>query len=123
MIEGRAMDLRLLVADALNEAECLPHCPAPDDAPEAVHAAAAAIIEWLCQQVGQAAPPWVEVAPTLVPPRFVSAYASRMPRLRALCEAGSPEPFRRRGLLVPPQYLTTDANAARAVLQAAPRAE
>ncbi len=102
-----AMALRLLAAEALEDPADLSCVPEPAEATAEELAAAAAVVELLCERAGVPSPEWTERAPSLPQPRFVLSHAARMPRLRALCERESPPALRRHGFLAPPDFLTT----------------
>ncbi|MEQ8821999.1 MAG: hypothetical protein RLY93_17325 [Sumerlaeia bacterium] len=69
-------------------------------------AAAAAVLELLCDRAGVTPPEWTRSVPALPEPFFAVAAAERMPRLRALCLAESPEPLKKRNIFAPPDFLT-----------------
>lgn len=73
--------------------------------PEAL-VVAAALVELLAFRKHVAAPTWATAIGGLDAPFHLLSAADRMPRLRAWCEAESPEPLRRRRLFAPPDYLS-----------------
>lgn len=97
---------RQWVADSLRNGVVWATIPKPSGLDAIGMGVAAGVAELLAGRAGQAPPPWakaVEAAPT--PVCLVKA-ARTMPRLRQLCEQEGPEPFRRRGILAPPEFLT-----------------
>ncbi|MBI5153958.1 hypothetical protein HZA57_01870 [Candidatus Poribacteria bacterium] len=106
LLEYRAMDLRLLVAETLEAPSQLANAEVPPDATREEQAAAAAIIGLLCERTGVEEPAWVRAAPALSEPRFVMYHAREMPRLRELCIAECPPALRRHGFLAPLDFLT-----------------
>ena len=102
-----AMGLRIMVAEIMLDPLRLAQAPEPDTSVGNERAAAAAIVELLCERAGIMPPDWVDRAPVLNEPHFVLSHAQRMPRLRALCLEESPPALRRRGFLAPPDFLTT----------------
>ena len=78
--------------------------PITDD--QQVLAMAAALVELFAQRAGQLAPAWTDEVGPLLEPVFLLEAATRMKRLRALCESEAPEPLRKRGLYAPPDFLT-----------------
>ena len=69
-------------------------------------AVAAAMAELLAERAGQTPPAWVTKVGAAASPIWLVQAARTMPRLRRLCELDGPEPLRRRGILVPPEFLT-----------------
>jgi hypothetical protein len=67
---------------------------------------AAALVELLALRKHVAAPAWALAIGGLDTPFHLLSAATRMPRLRAWCEAEAPEPLRRRKLFAPPDYLS-----------------
>ena len=65
----------------------------------------AALAELLASRNGQAAPAWTKEVGPLNEPFFLLESATRMKRLRVLCETQSPEPMRKRLLYAPPHFL------------------
>jgi hypothetical protein len=102
-----AMGLRILVAEIMLDPLQLARAPEPDTTVGHERAAAAAIVELLCERAGITPPDWVSSVPALSEPHFVLSHAQRLPRLRALCLEESPPALRRRGFLAPPDFLTT----------------
>jgi hypothetical protein len=106
LINGSALELRQLSMDALESPHELALVPMPTNVAATELAAAAGIVELLCDRAGVTTPSWVHSAPTLEVPMFVVKSAARMPRLRTLCETEGPVALRKRGFLAPPEFLT-----------------
>ena len=67
---------------------------------------AAALVELLAFRNHVPSPSWTAIVGGMESPFHLLNAAERMPRLRAWCEAESPEPLRRRKLFAPPDYLS-----------------
>lgn len=106
LLNRSALDLRQLVQDALRDSARLTDIAMPATASAVELAAAASMVELLCIRAGVRAPDWAGSIPPLAVPMHVTRGAETMPRLRALCEAESPEPLRKRGFFAPPDFLT-----------------
>lgn len=65
----------------------------------------AALTELLAQRNNQPPPAWTKEIGALQEPFFLLESASKMKRLRTLCETQSPEPMRKRLLFAPPHFL------------------
>jgi hypothetical protein len=65
----------------------------------------AALTELLAQHNNQPPPAWTKEIGALQEPFFLLESASKMKRLRILCETQSPEPMRKRLLYAPPHFL------------------
>ncbi len=65
----------------------------------------AALVELFAQRNHQVPPAWTKEIGPLQEPFFMLESASRMKRLRVLCETQSPEPMRKRLLYAPPHFL------------------
>ena len=101
-----ALRVRTLTQDLLRSPVSLSEQRLPESARPEVVVVAAGLVELIAMR-GQVPPPsWVAESGELDPPFCLVAAAEYMPRLRALCEAESPEPLRRRGLLAPPSFLS-----------------
>ena len=107
MLTADAVRLRQLVAEVMRQPEVLASVPLPVDMSPEEHAAAASILELLCERAGVEPPSWTEEAPSLSQPMFVVKHALRMPRLRELCLSEGPHALKRRGVLAPPDVLTS----------------
>jgi hypothetical protein len=100
------LTLRSLVQDFLREHPHLQGVSRPQTEDQAILGIAAGLIELLAQRNEQAAPDWSRTIGAMPEPFILLEAALRMKRLRALCEAESPEPLRKRGLYAPPDFLT-----------------
>src|SRR5687768_4396208 len=100
------LGLRSLVQDFLGRHSNLSAVSRPESEDLQLLGTAAALIELLAERRGQAAPAWASAVGGVPEPMFLLEAASRMSRLRSLCETESPEPLRRRGLYAPPDFLT-----------------
>jgi len=65
----------------------------------------AALTELLAQRNNQIPPAWTKEIGGLKEPFFLLESATKMKRLRVLCETQSPEPMRKRLLYAPPHFL------------------
>lgn len=101
-----SLHLRSLAQDFMRDHPQLTSIPRPAIDNPQILGTAAALLELLAQRTGQTAPAWTREIDAVPEPMFLLEAATRMKRLRALCEAESPEPLRRRGLFAPPDFLT-----------------
>lgn len=79
--------------------------PKPKVQDARILAISASLIELFASRLNQDAPAWTKNVGALSEPVFLLKSAATMKRLRALCEAESPAPLHKRGLLAPPNYL------------------
>lgn len=79
-------------------------CPTTRDA--RVLTAAAALAELLALQLGQEPPDWTKDVGGLPEPFFVMSLGEKPGFTRALCLAEAPEPFRRRNIFAPANFLS-----------------
>ena len=101
-----SLHLRSLVQDFVRDHPRLDTIPLPlIDEPQ-ILGTAAALLELLAQCAGQDAPEWTRGIGAVPEPFYLLESALKMKRLRALCEAESPEPLRKRGLYAPPDFLS-----------------
>lgn len=100
-----AIHVRAYAQELLRAYPCLCELPEPGSRDPRHRSAAAAIVELLALRQEQPAPEWTRSIGELEEPFFLLQSAERMPRLRQLCEAESPEPLRRRKLYAPPEFL------------------
>jgi len=98
---------RQWVADARREGIDWSRLPAPRLEDPLKMAVAASVVELLAARAGQSAPDWARDVPPAPQPVLLVQAAASMPRTRRLCEEEGPEPFRRRRILAPPDFLTT----------------
>ena len=101
-----ALSLRSLVQDFLRDHPRLSSVPRPQTEDAEILGVAAGLLELMAQRTGQAAPVWTHDVGAMPKPFVLLEEALRMKRLRALCQAESPEPLRKRGLYAPPDFLT-----------------
>ena len=80
--------------------------PAPKGLDPTASALAAGITELMASRSGQAPPAWTSRVPAAPERVFLVRAAATMRRLRDTCEREGPDPLRRRGFLVPPEFLT-----------------
>jgi hypothetical protein len=100
------LKVRSLAQDLFRSTPLLSSLDQPaTSSPEAL-VVAAALVELLASRKHVAAPAWATAIGGLDTPFHLLSAADRMPRLRAWCEAESPEPLRRRKLFAPPDYLS-----------------
>lgn len=99
------LHLRSLALDFIREHPDLASIPRPRTDDQQILGTAAALLELLAQRTGQAAPAWTREVGPVLEPVFLLEAATRMKRLRALCESEAPEPLRKRGLYAPPDFL------------------
>jgi hypothetical protein len=97
---------RQWVADAIRTEIQLSDYERPSGLDAVDLAIAAGVIELLARRWHQAAPGWTGSVPGVREPFLLVKAAAYLPRLRKSCEEEGPEPFRRRGLLAPPDFLT-----------------
>jgi hypothetical protein len=102
-----ALTARQWVADAERSGFAWSNVPAPSGLDPTASALAAGVTELLAFRAGQSPPAWTAKIPPAPERIFLVRAAETMPRLRELCEREGPEPLRRRGLLAPPEFLTS----------------
>ena len=105
-LRRESLQLRSLAQDFVRDHPQLTNIPRPAIDNPQVLGTAAGLLELLAQRTGQAAPAWTREIGAVPEPMFLLEAATRMRRLRALCEAEAPEPLRKRGLFAPPDFLT-----------------
>ena len=103
-LDRDSLRLREIALEFLSVFPNLQAVPAPTFTDPRLHAIAASLVELFASRRGQNPPEWTRHVSSAEPFFLVSA-AERMPRLRALCEAESPEPLRKRKLFAPPNFL------------------
>ena len=101
-----SLQVRSLAQDLLREDPQLATLPRPPIDDQQILGTAAALLELLAQRSGQPAPAWTREVGPVLEPVFLLEAATRMKRLRALCQSEAPEPLRKRGLYAPPDFLT-----------------
>ena len=105
-LERDSLRLRSLALDFVREHSKLASVARPPTDDQQILGTAAALLELLAQRSGQPAPAWTREVGPVLEPVFLLEAATRMKRLRALCESEAPEPLRKRGLYAPPDFLT-----------------
>ena len=100
-----SLRLRSLVQDWVRSGLPVNSFSRPDTSDTGVLAVSAALVELLALRLGQSLPAWTAEVGALAEPFFLVESAASMKRLRALCEAQSPEPLRKRRLYAPPHFL------------------
>lgn len=102
-----ALTARQWIADAERSGFSWSRVSQPPGLDATASALAAGVTELLAFRAGQSPPAWTAKVPPAPQRMFLVRAAEIMPRLRALCESEGPEPLRRRGLLAPPEFLTS----------------
>jgi hypothetical protein len=100
-----ALQLRGLVQDWVRSGQSATDLPRPNTTDTKILAVSAALVELFALRQGETPPAWTKEIGALEEPIFLVKSATSMKRLRALCEAQSPEPLRKRGLYAPPHFL------------------
>lgn len=106
ILEGDALLARSHVQEWLYSQPELAKEPLPETDNVQVLALSAALLELFATRLGQASPEWTKQVLPLDEPVYLLHSATKMPRLRRLCEEQSPGPLRRRNLFAPADYLT-----------------
>jgi hypothetical protein len=104
-IERDHLKLRSLVQDVTREKIDWNNIPRPSTDDARLLVFSAALVELLAQRNHQVPPAWTKEIGPLKEPFFLLESATRMKRLRVLCETQSPEPMRKRLLYAPPHFL------------------
>lgn len=104
-LAGEALTVRSLAQDWLLENSVPSSSPRPQTSDPQVLAVAAALVELFAERMQQAPPSWCAGVGPCAEPRFLVKSAANMKRLRAMCEAESPGPLRKRNLFAPADYL------------------
>ena len=107
LVRNDALAARAWVADAIRAGLDWRSVPRPADLDALGLAIAAGVAELLASRARQEPPPWTKAVPAAPQPFLLVRAAGWMPRLRRMCEVEGPEPLGRRGLLAPPEFLTT----------------
>lgn len=105
-LQRESLQLRNLVQELLQTHLSLDDISRPTTEDPRLLALAAGLIELLAMHTGQIAPSWTDEIGGSPEPIFLLEAATRMKRLRALCEQESPEPLRKRNLYAPPDFLS-----------------
>ncbi len=104
-LAGDSLQTRSLTQDFLREQKVLADVPKPQTTDARVLALSASLAELFAVRLSQAAPVWTKSIGGINEPVFLVKSALTMKRLRALCEAESPLPLRKRKFFAPPNYL------------------
>ena len=104
-LDGDALKTRGLAQDLLANHTPLRAEPAPDPQHALRASLVAGFAELFALRNGEAPPDWASAIGPAPNDVFLVRASSRMPRLRRLCEAESPEPLRKRRFYVPGNYL------------------
>jgi len=104
-LAGDSLETRSLTQDFLRQNPDLHLVPKPQTDDSITLAASASLLELFAERRGQKPPTWTKKIGSLPEPIFLVKAATTMKYLRALCEAESPEPLRKRGFYAPPEYL------------------
>lgn len=105
-LAGDALKLRSLVQDFLRRRPNLSAIARPQSNDERILAISAALLELFAMRTNQPAPAWTPDVGPVAEPIYLLKATQHMKRLRALCEAESPEPLRKRSFYAPPDFLT-----------------
>lgn len=105
-LQRDSLRLRSLAQDFVRDHPQFMRIPRPQTENVQLLGTAAALLELLAERTGQPAPRWTREVGAVPEPLFLLEAATRMKRLRALCEAEAPEPLRKRGLYAPPDFLS-----------------
>lgn len=105
LLERDDLRLRLLMQAWLRTAPRFATVPRPPTNDPRVLTAAAALVDVLAQQADQAPPSWTADIGALPEPFFAVAWAERPGFTRDLCLNEAPEPFKRRNIFAPPNFL------------------
>jgi hypothetical protein len=106
LLRGDTLEARQWVADATRGGLSWSQLPSPEGLSPVGLAVAAGVVELMASRARQAAPGWASAVPASPTKVFLVRAAETMPRLRRLCEEEGPAPFRKRGILAPPEFLT-----------------
>jgi len=104
-LNGDAIFVRALTQDLLSLYPVLAEVPKPESSDLELLAVSAAIIELLSLRRGENPPTWTQAIGALEKPVFLLRAATKMPRLREMCQDAAPYPLRRRRIYAPPDYL------------------
>ena len=99
------LKLRSLVQDMTRSQIDFGKLPRPSSKDPRLLAISASLVELLALRNKQKPPEWTKEIGPLKEPFFLLESATRMKRLRILCETQSPEPMRKRLLYAPPHFL------------------
>lgn len=97
--------LRLYVQAWLREQPHFAAMPQPETEDLRILTVAAALVELLAQRAKQEPPAWTAAIGALPEPFFALEWAERPGFTRDLCLNEAPEPFKRRNIFAPPNFL------------------
>ncbi|MBI3915352.1 MAG: hypothetical protein HY327_14340 [Chloroflexi bacterium] len=104
-LERDNLRLRSLAQDLMRSKTPFSTLARPSSRDLRLLALSAALVELLAARRGENPPAWTNEVGALDAPFFLIESATRMQRLRVLCETQSPEPLRKRKLYAPPNFL------------------
>lgn len=104
-LKRNSLQLRSLVQDWARSGHLASELNCPQTKDARLLAISASLAELLAERQGQNPPAWTQEIGALSEPFFMLEAASKMKRLRVLCETQSPEPMRKRRLYAPPHFL------------------
>lgn len=104
-LERDHLKLRSLVQDFVRAKIDYSKLSRPSTTDTRLLVVSAALTELLAQRNNQIPPAWTKKIGALKEPFFLLESATKMKRLRILCETQSPEPMRKRLLYAPPHFL------------------
>lgn len=104
-LERDHLKLRSLVQDFTRVEIDYSKLPRPSTTDTRLLVISAALTELLAQRNNQTPPAWTKETGTLKEPFFLLESATKMKRLRTLCETQSPEPMRKRQIFGPTHFL------------------
>ena len=104
-IRRDSLALRALAQEFVRTQPRLRNIPRPVTSDPLELALAAALLELFAERTDQPRPDWTERVGAPPQPFYLVEAATRMKRLRQLCETEAPEPLRRCRLYAPPDFL------------------
>lgn len=107
IVSGDSLAVRSLLQDLLRQCPCPTDWAEPTTADPVLRAAGAATAELCASRLGAEPPSWAGAVGPAPNPVYLVKSALEMRRLRALCRTESPEPFSKRRLFVPPDFLAS----------------
>lgn len=105
-VRGDAIVTRSLCQDFLAKRSRLDDIAPSRSNDPVIRAVFAALVELFALRRSLPAPAWCREVGPLDAPLFLVHASAAMPRLRAMCEAESPEPLKRRNIFAPANYLS-----------------
>ena len=104
ILQGNALEVRSLLQDWAREGLSLDSAEEPASPDPKLRAVAAGLVELLAARTGNPAPAWSQ-AVGAAPDALFLIRNCKSPKLRARVERESPEPFRKRNIFAPRNYL------------------